>query len=182
MPTTDEHPFAVLPDRAFVLAADLAPGVQFLGPKGEIQTLVSTHREPHPEGVPVYNFEVNGLHTYFVASHPDGALPLLVHNACVYRQMVRGTPRYIGVTDNFRRRMMEHLRIDRLVKVIRGLPDLTRKQGRALEHLLIEKYGRRDIDPRGILENVYRGIDPRKLKDYVKELKFAKDLIKRLKL
>ena len=56
--TTDEHPFWVASLKDFKPAGQLRLGDQFLGPKGEVQTLVSTTVEQHPEGVPVYNFEV----------------------------------------------------------------------------------------------------------------------------
>ncbi len=53
---------------------------------------------------------------------------------------------------------------------------------RALEHRLIEKYGRKGIDPRGMLDNVYRGIDPRKVGAYAPQLKWADNIIKELGL
>jgi hypothetical protein len=56
------------------------------------------------------------------------------------------------------------------------------KQTRALEHRLIEKYGRKGKDAGGILDNVNRGIDPRKLKKYGPELIWADDLLNSLGL
>jgi len=79
--TTDEHPFWVAAEGGFVAAGELQVGDPCVGPSGELQTLVATHREEHPEGVPVYNFEVEGAHTYFVAAHGLRAPPVLVHNA-----------------------------------------------------------------------------------------------------
>ncbi|MFV2070986.1 MAG: polymorphic toxin-type HINT domain-containing protein, partial [Pirellulales bacterium] len=78
--TTDEHPFWSVSASQFVPAGRLATGDQFVGPAGQLQTLAATRREDHPEGVPVYNIEVDGMHTYFVAAHGTRAPPVLVHN------------------------------------------------------------------------------------------------------
>ncbi|MCX7424704.1 MAG: polymorphic toxin-type HINT domain-containing protein [Planctomycetia bacterium] len=82
--TTDEHPFWVIDAEDFVPAGELQPGDELLGPNGEVQTLATTESEEHPEGVAVYNFEVEGAHTYFILPGQHEALhgaPLLVHNA-----------------------------------------------------------------------------------------------------
>jgi hypothetical protein len=78
--TTDEHPFGSADSLHFIPAGQLPLGHQVPGPKGERQTLVATAREEHPEGVPVFNFEVEGFHTYFVSA--KNANSLLVHNNC----------------------------------------------------------------------------------------------------
>ena len=80
--TTDEHPFWSTAANDFVSAADLSTGDCVLGADGLPVTLASTHVEAHPEGVAVYNFEVEDYHTYFVAAE-DGGTPVLVHNKCV---------------------------------------------------------------------------------------------------
>ena len=80
--TTDEHPFWVVAEEDFVAAGELQVGSEFVGPGGELQTLTATRREEHPEGLPVYNFEVEAAHTYFVSAHGLRAPPVLVHNAC----------------------------------------------------------------------------------------------------
>ena len=82
------------------------------------------------------------------------------------------------------RRAGEQLRVfGRHVEEIRGLPKrMSYKQMRALEHQLIKKFGRRGIDPGGKLDNVYRGIDRRKLKNYKHELIWADNLIEELGL
>lgn len=85
--------------------------------------------------------------------------------------------RYVGITGNFVRRAAEHRRAGRIVKEIDGLGDITRKQARALEHLLIEHYGRIGKDAHGTLTNVTRGIDPRKLGKYANELKCARSVL-----
>ncbi len=74
--TTDEHPFWVAASDRWVNAGQLAVGQrvsQFDAGSGEI---ISSEREDRPEGVPVFNFEVDGFHTYFV-----GQAGILVHNA-----------------------------------------------------------------------------------------------------
>ena len=81
--TTDEHPFACADSLDFIPAGQLPIGHQVPGPKGERQTLVASTREAHPEGIPVFNFEVEGFHTYFVSSQ-SRSQSLLVHNRCDY--------------------------------------------------------------------------------------------------
>lgn len=77
--TTDEHPFALADSLDFVPAGELTLGTEVPGPKGDRQTLIASTREDHPEGIPVFNFEVEGFHTYFVS---EGREPVLVHNTC----------------------------------------------------------------------------------------------------
>ena len=79
--TTDEHPFWSQRASRWTPAGDLQPGDRVIDPHGEQSLLVSTHREPHPEGVTVYNFQVEGFHSYFVAAKGPGGQPVLVHNA-----------------------------------------------------------------------------------------------------
>jgi len=79
--TTDEHPFWVPDAQRFVAAGELAAGDGLLGPRGERQQVVSSHSEAHREGVRVYNFEVEGAHTYFVLAGDLHGIPALVHNA-----------------------------------------------------------------------------------------------------
>jgi hypothetical protein len=83
--TTDEHPFWVVQEQEFRPAAELRQGDDFVGPDGEPQTLVSTYREDHLDGVAVYNIETEDYHTYFVAAHGSRAPPVLVHNCDVAR-------------------------------------------------------------------------------------------------
>jgi hypothetical protein len=90
--TTNEHPFWSVNQGRFVEAVDLEVGDQFSGPNGELQTLTSTEYEPHPEGITVYNFQVEDYHTYFVNENGARAPPMLVHNMCgsrgkVYREL-----------------------------------------------------------------------------------------------
>ena len=79
--TTDEHPFWSQSEFRWRPAGDLQPGDRVIDPHGAQSLLIATHREPHPEGVPVYNFEVQGFHSYFVAGKGPGGEPVLVHNA-----------------------------------------------------------------------------------------------------
>ena len=82
--TTDEHPFWSVAAGDFVAAGDLRPGDRFISPAGEFSRLVATHRNEHPEGVPVYNFEVADVHNYYVRAHGLRAPPVRVHNAQGY--------------------------------------------------------------------------------------------------
>jgi len=79
--TTNEHPFWLVNEGAFVEAEQLSLGDQVTGPGGELQRLVSTVYELHPVGIPVYNFQVDDYHTYFVNENATRAPPALVHNA-----------------------------------------------------------------------------------------------------
>lgn len=73
---TREHPFSVK-DKGWVTAINLQTGDQFLTSDGKECSLAGKWIEKldHPEMT--YNFEVEGLHNYFVGE--DG---ILVHNRC----------------------------------------------------------------------------------------------------
>jgi hypothetical protein len=82
--TTDEHPFWVVDTSEargrYIPAQHLEVGQPLTGPNGERPTLIASRRESHPDGVPVYNFEVEDFHTYFVASEKGSMSPILTHN------------------------------------------------------------------------------------------------------
>ncbi len=80
------HANAVFTDGGYyVEASDLRLGDVFQGPHGELTTLIATHREDHPDGISVYNIEVDGTSNYYVIANYEaylaGAEPALVHNA-----------------------------------------------------------------------------------------------------
>jgi Pretoxin HINT domain len=72
--TTEEHPFWV-PEVGWIAAKDLSTGT-YLQTKTE-SWLDIDKIESHTSLTNVYNFEVEGFHTYFVSD-----LGLLVHNSC----------------------------------------------------------------------------------------------------
>jgi hypothetical protein len=72
--TTDDHPFWVQ-DKGWVKAKDLQTGDALQNDKEE--TITVNHIEHREINVKVYNFEVEGFHTYFVSD-----LGILVHNIC----------------------------------------------------------------------------------------------------
>jgi len=78
MLTTSEHPFAV-EGRGFVPAGQLAIGNAIVTRAGPALVVKSRKVQAHKEGVPVYNFAVDGDHTYFVGTANGGTW---VHNAC----------------------------------------------------------------------------------------------------
>ena len=80
--TTNEHPFWIENKQQWLEAVDIEVGDTVTSPKGEIQTVVKSTYESHPEGVPVYNFEVEGFHTYFVHAKGTRAPPIWTHNMC----------------------------------------------------------------------------------------------------
>jgi RHS repeat-associated protein len=71
--TTQEHPFWVK-DEGWIRAADLRPGDELLTPSGTWLAINSA--EQCNERGTIYNFEVEGFHTYFASK-----VGLLVHNA-----------------------------------------------------------------------------------------------------
>ena len=79
--TTDEHPFGGA-DGEWMGAKDLKVGDMFFGMQGQCGILTATVREEHPEGIEVFNFQVEGTHTYFVRGEGSDAEPVWVHNNC----------------------------------------------------------------------------------------------------
>ena len=77
---TDEHPFFVA-GRGWTKAKDLSAGDRLLGAAGEASTVISNLGEAHPEGVTVYNLEVEDDHTYFVRAEGSDGEAVWVHNA-----------------------------------------------------------------------------------------------------
>jgi hypothetical protein len=86
--TTDEHPFWTEED-GWKPSKDLETSDELQQIDGETAILLTTLRAEEPNGVAVYNFEVEGAHNYFVASAntirgpPEGVFDaVLVHNKC----------------------------------------------------------------------------------------------------
>ena len=75
---TGEHPFFVK-DKGWVQVKDLEPGDTFRNMNGEFAQ-VFVEKALEAEAAPVYNFEVENAHTYFVGEKSDDAV--LVHNTC----------------------------------------------------------------------------------------------------
>jgi Pretoxin HINT domain/Bacterial toxin 24 len=90
--TTENHPFWVK-DVGWVAARDLNAGAQ-LQTKSEAWLGVE-RVEKHTEVATVYNFEVQGFHTYFVSD-----LGLLVHNACLIPDPNAQGPHTVFKLDN----------------------------------------------------------------------------------
>jgi len=86
---TAEHPFFV-PDRGWINTEDLRSGdALFRGEEEEPTIVTSVVRQPG--NFPVYNFEVDGLHNYFVTDQG-----ILVHNFKGRRQFNHWFPRQAG--------------------------------------------------------------------------------------
>ncbi len=79
--TTDDHPFWV-EGIGWLAAKELRSGESVVGPGGPDAKVISSVREEHPEGVTVYNFEVEGDHTYFVEDRKGEKTAIWVHNEC----------------------------------------------------------------------------------------------------
>lgn len=78
--TSDEHPFWSVTDNDFVDRGKLHLGAKVTSPDRDLQTLVTTTRDERPDGVAVFNFQVDGFHTYYVSAATDSRF-VLVHNA-----------------------------------------------------------------------------------------------------
>lgn len=106
--TTDEHPF-FLHDESQKLAGELRVGDLVSHGNGNASQIISSLREEHPEGIEVFNFEVEVDHTYFVSGDLNASVPLWVHNDCVYVHVdAQDNITYIGITNDFHRRAGEH--------------------------------------------------------------------------
>jgi hypothetical protein len=81
--TTDEHPFWV-EGTGWTAAKSLQAGQRLTEPDGSITTVVASGRVEQPDGVTVYNFEVQDTHSYFVAARGSRGPPVWVHNANGY--------------------------------------------------------------------------------------------------
>jgi RHS repeat-associated protein len=104
---TPGHPFWVK-DIGWVGAANLASGIEVANSSGA--WLRVTGATWHQRKATVFNFEVEGFHTYFV-----GEAAAWVHNACsvsckesVYVQTKNGKETYIGISNDAERRAAEH--------------------------------------------------------------------------
>lgn len=98
--TTNEHPFYVKA-HGWVEAQHLAAGAQLVQSNQQLATLVESRFEPHPEGVEVYNFEVEDAHNYYVASAEtsrDGPAfaGILTHNECTHVDKLGNHFRKVG--------------------------------------------------------------------------------------
>ena len=78
---TDEHPFYVV-DVGWTTADAVQVGQKLLGAAGAVLTVVANRDWKPDGGVVVYNFQVEGDHTYFVGDiHAQGEW-VWTHNAC----------------------------------------------------------------------------------------------------
>ena len=77
---TDEHPFFV-PGHGWTKARDLTSGDPLLSLAAQPSTVTANTGEHHPQGLTVYNLEVEHAHTYFVRAEASDAQPVWVHNA-----------------------------------------------------------------------------------------------------
>ena len=88
--TTTNHPFYVK-DKGWIPAASLVCGTVLLLVSGKCIEVETINFETVEEPVKVYNFEVEGFHTYYV-----GSLCVLVHNLCEFLVKENGD---IEITD-----------------------------------------------------------------------------------
>jgi hypothetical protein len=84
--TTNEHPFYV-EGKGWTAAGELTMGALLDQFDGSGAVVIGSACEAHPEGIAVYNFEVEGDHTYFVedgdANQTTDDFGVWAHNVCV---------------------------------------------------------------------------------------------------
>ena len=94
--TTNEHPFWVTSRADWIKAKDLNIGDDLDDVGGGHAILELTEYESHSDGIPVFNFEVEDFHNYYVRAHGSRGPPVLVHNADGYdilqTQILNATP------------------------------------------------------------------------------------------
>jgi len=112
---TPQHPFYVH-NRGFVSAGELKFGDEVAGSDGTLDAVVSVAK--HTGVATVYNFEVAGDHTYFLAACTHG---LWVHNACEPQQLRDG--RLGHVSEEAPYRNQPGLDIERNLPSNGGRPD-----------------------------------------------------------
>jgi hypothetical protein len=77
--TTREHPF-YLDVEGWLRSAAFRTGDLLIEADGSLSTVIDSRFESHPEGILVYNLEIEEFHTYFVRAKDSTAEPLWVHN------------------------------------------------------------------------------------------------------
>lgn len=163
---TQEHPFYVK-GRGWVAAGELKPGDFLESRDDSVLTVVSLKKYKVRHNT--YNFEVADYHTYFA-----GKLGALVHNSdpCsyVYGSLnSKGIMQYIGITNDVMRRAAEHLRLKNItIEAFESLGKLTRADARAVEQVLIERFGLKSKG--GTLLNKNNSMSPtnKKYEAYIK--------------
>ncbi|MFN0197437.1 MAG: polymorphic toxin-type HINT domain-containing protein, partial [Planctomycetaceae bacterium] len=95
--TTNEHPFYDPYNEYYKPAKWLKSGDDVQTLAGEAIHIISSTYEPHPEGVPVYNVEVEGDHNYFVSAYGARGPPVLAHNRCT--ELHHPIPKFLGGDD-----------------------------------------------------------------------------------
>ena len=180
--TTPEHPFYV-DGKGWTDAQELEVGDLLISTDGQLTPLEAIRFTSEKQFV--YNLSITNDHTYFVGD-ADWGFTVWVHNDCVYISFAKnGDVSYVGITNKFKRRAGEHLRKNgREIKRIKGLENVTRKQARAIEHLLIERFGRKfnraGQSLGGKLDNVIRAINPKKHSQFGEELAWAAKILKQI--
>ncbi len=100
--TTDEHPFWVESinggQGGWIAAKDLKGGDRLNEGDGSNDAIVlSSTRQEIPQGVEVYNFEVEGDHTYFVEDGVGRVTAVWVHNKCTISYVKGAKGKYPAV-------------------------------------------------------------------------------------
>jgi hypothetical protein len=118
---TPEHPFFV-PGRGAVPLGQLGVGTHVVTRDGPQLEIASVVKREYPQGIAVYNFEVQDDHTYFVGTICGG---IWVHNICskpgqkgIYKFFDQKKLKwYIGKSKTMATRLAAHFRSGRLANV-----------------------------------------------------------------
>lgn len=131
--TTPEHPFYV-PQKGWTSAIQLRAGDQLQLLNGEYVVIEMVQHELLESPITVYNFEVEGFHTYYVGKHA-----ILVHNNCVvdengvqiksYYPDDHGNPAHLHVYGAGR-----PTKIGPQGLPVKGYPDLSPQQSKVVEN------------------------------------------------
>ena len=92
---TDEHPFYV-EGRGWTAADELLVGERVLGGGGKLLTVSGNADDYRQDGITVYNFEVGGDHTYFVADGAGEEDWAWAHNKCFDEKVADTVAKYGG--------------------------------------------------------------------------------------
>lgn len=117
-----------------------------ISPDGRDAVVESTRFESHPEGISVYNFEVEDAHTYFVEDGQGQQTAVWVHNTCGIYEFESGGMRYVGQSSNIERRIGQHLG-DKLDPadigsvIMHPMEGASKTEREIAEQLLIGSYG-----------------------------------------
>ncbi len=128
---TNDHPF-YSPVKGWTAASKLRAGDILVTVNGEYVVVEKVQHEILESPVKVYNFEVEGFHTYYVGSE-DG---VLVHNNCENKRQIGKTPRNNQVQNEQFNSIVKEYNLSK--SEARRLHDAISKQGYGRDEIIDE--------------------------------------------